>query len=67
MSALIGALTLPAAMSGFRDALWAITGGGMIALLLCLAGFFTQRRDHDREISELRKDLENHKPIPSAA
>ena len=36
-------------------------------LLLCLVGFFTQRSSHDREIAELRKDLENHKPISPAA
>jgi hypothetical protein len=67
IGALVGALTVPTALSGTRDALWVITGGGLIMLLLCLAGFFTQRSGHDREIAELRKDLENHKPISPAA
>lgn len=67
IGALVGALTLPASMSGTRDALWAITGGGVVALLLCLLGYFTQRRDHGGEIAELRKDLENHKPIARAS
>ena len=62
MGALVGTLTLPAPMSGTRDALWAVTGGGTVVLLLCLVGYFTQRRDHGREVAELRKDLENHKP-----
>lgn len=66
MGALIGALTLPVAMSGTRDALWAVTGGGVVVLLLCLVGYFTQRRDHGREIAELRKDLENHNPVSCA-
>ena len=66
IAALVGALTLPVAMSGTRDALWAVTGGGMVVWLLCLVGYFTQRRDHSREIAELRKDLENHKPRSSA-
>jgi hypothetical protein len=67
MGALVGALTLPASMSGTRDALWAVTGGGVVVLLLCLVGYLTQRRDHGREIAELRKDLENHKPRSSDA
>jgi hypothetical protein len=62
MGALVGALTLPGAMSGTRDALWAVTGGGAIMLLLCLFGYFTQRRGNDRELAELLKDLESHKP-----
>ena len=62
MGALVGALTLPIPMSGTRGALWAVTGGGVAVLLLCLVGYFTQRRDHSGEIAELRKDLENHKP-----
>jgi hypothetical protein len=66
IGALVGALTVPTALSGTRDALWAITGGGLIMLLLCLVGFFTQRPGQDREIAELRKDLENHKPISPA-
>jgi len=64
MGALVGALTLPAAMSGTRVALWVATGCGLVVLLLCLFGYFGQRRDHGKEIAELRKDLENHKPRP---
>jgi hypothetical protein len=60
--ALVGALTLPAAMSGTRAALWVATGCGVIVLLLCLFGYLGQRRDHGKEITELRKDLENYKP-----
>jgi hypothetical protein len=67
IGALVGAVALPGAMSGTRDALWAVTGGGMAVLILCLAGYFTQRRDHGKEIAELRKDMENHKPRSSAS
>lgn len=66
IGALVGALTLPEAATGIRDALWALTGGGVAVLLLCLLGYFSQRRDHGREIAELRKDLENRKPKPLA-
>lgn len=66
IGALVGALTLPVEMSEIRDTLWAITGCGVMVLLLCLVGYFTQRRNQSREIAELRKDLENHNPRPSA-
>jgi hypothetical protein len=61
-AALVGALTLPSALSGTRDVLWAITGAGTVFLFLCLFGYLTQRRDHGRDVEELRKDLEIHKP-----
>jgi hypothetical protein len=60
--ALVTALTLPVNQSGTRDVLWVLTGAGVVVLLLCLVGYLTQRRDHGREISELKKDLEIHKP-----
>lgn len=65
--ALVTALTLPVAQSGVRDVLWVLTGAGAVVLVLCLVGYFTQRRDRGREISELKKDLEIHKPRPTAA
>ena len=64
ISALVGALTVPTALSGTRDALWAITGGGLIMVLLCLVAFFTQRSSHDREIAELRKIWKTINPSP---
>jgi hypothetical protein len=66
IAALVGTLTLPVAMSGTRDALWAVTVCGLVVLLLCLVGYFAQRGDHSREIVELRRDMENHKPRSSA-
>ena len=66
ISALVGALTVPTALSGTRDALWAVTVCGLVVLLLCLVEYFAQRRDHSGEIAELRKDMENHKPRSSA-
>jgi hypothetical protein len=60
--ALVTALTLPVTQSGIRDVLWALTGAGAVVLILCLVGYLTQRGDHGREISELKKDLEIHKP-----
>jgi hypothetical protein len=54
-AALVGAMTLPATLSGTRDVLWALTAAGAAIFGLCLAGYLTQRRDHAREIEELRK------------
>jgi hypothetical protein len=59
---LVGALTLPANLTGTRDVLWVLTVAGAVVLTLCLVGYLTQRQDHAREIAELRKDLEIHKP-----
>ena len=66
-AALIGVLTLPATPSGTRDVLWALTAFATAIFALCLFGYLTQRRDHAREIGELRKDLEIRKPkVPAA-
>jgi hypothetical protein len=65
--ALVGALTLPVILSGTRDVLWALTAAGAAILALCLVGYLTQRRDHGKEISELKKDLEILKPGDMAA
>jgi hypothetical protein len=62
VAALVGLLTLPADLTGTRDVLWAVTVAGAVVFLLCLVGYFTQRRDHGKEIGELKKDLEMHKP-----
>jgi hypothetical protein len=61
ISAFVGALTLPATSSGCRDVLWALTATGAVAFVLCLAAYFTQRRQRGAEIRELRKDLEIHR------
>jgi len=66
-STLVTALTLSAAQSGARNVLWVLTGAGAVILVLCLVGYLTQRRDRGREISELKKDLEIHKPRATAA
>jgi hypothetical protein len=60
--ALVTALTLSVAQSGLKNVLWVLTGAGAVVLVLRLVGYLTQRRDHGREISELKKDLEIHKP-----
>lgn len=62
VAALVGALTLPANSTAIRDVLWAVMAAGGVFLLLCLMGYFTQRRDRSWEISELKKDLEMRKP-----
>ncbi len=61
-AALVGALTLPGTLSSTIDTLWVLTAAAFAITVLCLVGYFTQRRDHGREISELKKDLERHKP-----
>jgi len=61
-AALVGVLTLPVTLSGARDVLWALIAAGAVILGLCLFGYLTQRRDHGREIAELKKDLEIRKP-----
>jgi hypothetical protein len=58
----VGALTLPPALTGIIDVLWAVTVAGCVITTLCLVGYLSQRRDNGREIDELRKDLEMHKP-----
>jgi hypothetical protein len=42
-------------------------GHGAVILFLYLVGYLTQRRDRGRGISELKKDLEIHKPRATAA
>ena len=59
--ALVGALTLPAALAGARDVLWALFSAGVVIFALCLFGHLTQRHDHGKEISELEKDLKLRK------
>jgi len=58
----IGALTLPPTMTGLIGVLWVVTIAGSIIMVLCLVGYLSQRRDHGREIDELKKDLEMRKP-----
>jgi hypothetical protein len=62
VSALIGALTLPPALPGPVDVLWALVSAGTAIFCLCMIGYFTQRRHYAQELSELKKDLEIHKP-----
>lgn len=62
----VTAATLPATLTGTKDVLWAATVAGIILALICLVAYFTQRRDHGKEIAELKKDLAMHKPeLPS--
>jgi uncharacterized protein DUF397 len=67
VSALVGALTLPPALSGTVDVLWALLAAGAAMTCLCMAGYLTQRRDHGQEIGELKKDLEIRKPGATSA
>jgi len=62
VGALVGALTLPVTLSGTRDVLWVLTAAGAAIFFLCMVGYLTQRRNHGKEIGELKKDLEIHKP-----
>jgi len=61
-AALVGALTLPPDLTATRDVLWTLTAFGVVVVLLCLAAYFAQRRDHAGEIAELKMDLEIRKP-----
>jgi hypothetical protein len=61
-STLVGALTLPVTLSGTRDVLWVLTAAGAAIFCLCMVGYLTQRRNHGKELGELKKDLEIHKP-----
>jgi hypothetical protein len=62
VSALVGALTLPPAMSGAVGVLWVLMAAGVAMFCLCMIFYLTQRRNHGKEIGELKKDLEIHKP-----
>lgn len=44
IAAFIGALTQPDSMAGIRYVLWTLTATGIIVLLLCLAGYLSQRK-----------------------
>jgi hypothetical protein len=66
-TAAVGALTLPASLAVRIDVLWAASAAGLLVTVLCLVGYLTQRRDHAREIDELRKDLEMRRPGPTAS
>lgn len=59
VGALVVALTAPAALA---DVMWALTGAGTAVFALCLLGYLTQRREQEREISELEKDLKLRRP-----
>jgi len=61
----VTAATLPEALAVTRNVLWAATIAGVVLAVVCLVAYFTQRRDHGKEIAELKKDLEMHKPDPS--
>jgi hypothetical protein len=61
----VGALTLPLTLTGIINALWVVTVAGSVIMVLCLVGYLSQRRDHGREIDELKKDLEMRKPRSS--
>ena len=61
----VGALTLAPTITGIINALWVVTVAGSVIMVLCLVGYLSQRRDHGREIDELKKDLEMRKPRSS--
>jgi hypothetical protein len=59
---LVTVLALPGTLIGTRDVLWTVTAAGAIVAIVCLLGYFTQRRDHGKEVDELTRDLEVRKP-----
>ena len=61
VGALVGALTLPSSLSATKDVLWTLTAAGGFVMLICLAAYLTQRGEHGKDISELKKDLMAHK------
>jgi hypothetical protein len=62
VSALVGALTLPSTLPGTASMLWTLMAAGAAIFFLCMVGYVTQRRNPGKEIGELKKDLEIHKP-----
>ena len=44
IGAFVAALTQPTDSPGIRDVLWTLTATGIVTMLLCLAGYFTQPR-----------------------
>jgi hypothetical protein len=62
VGALVGALTLPPNLPGTRDVMWGLVVTGVVVLSLCVFAYFTQRRDRDAEIGELKKGLDLYKP-----
>jgi hypothetical protein len=61
-SAAVGALTLPTTLATLAGILWAATVAAILITILCLVGYLTQRSNLAKEITELTKDLEIHKP-----
>jgi hypothetical protein len=55
---LAGAALVTVIASGPRPILWALVAIGVIIAGLSLTAYFTQRHDRDKEISELKKDME---------
>lgn len=66
-SAAVGALTLPTTLTTLVGILWAVTVAATLVTILCLVGYLTQRRGLAKEITELKKDLEIHKPKTAVA
>jgi hypothetical protein len=66
VTALVGALTLPADMAGTQGILWALTGAGAAIFALCMCAYLTQRRNHGKQLSELERDLMLRKPRATA-
>jgi hypothetical protein len=60
--ALVGALTLPVTLPGTRDVLWVLAAAGAAIFGLSIVAYLTQRRNHGKELDDLKKDLEIHKP-----
>jgi hypothetical protein len=61
-STAVGALTLSTTLTTLVGILWAVTVAATLVTILCLVGYLTQRRSLAKEITELKKDLEIHKP-----
>jgi hypothetical protein len=66
VGALVGGLTLPPTLSATVDVLWALVATGATIFCLCIVGYLTQRRNYEKEIGELSKDLEIHLPDAAA-
>ena len=67
VSALVGALTLSASLSGTINVLWALTAAGSAVFCLCVIGYLTQQRGYKKGICELKRDLEMLKPDADVA
>ena len=59
IAAVVGIKTLPQSPEACaRNVLWVLAALGIVAAGLCVLAYLGERRDHAKEIDEVRRDLE---------